>query len=167
MASESVCLVADKEFWRDCSHHFPTIFYNALLYIPLFTVWRMFFEYCIDDQAIKFAEREKLKASNSTSFQMNKQKYKESVWKGVTNAVLMLYGCYVLLDYRPFRDPSLLFAKWPQDMNTTELIYYRMAIGYHGHRAIYGLFYEKKRKDYYAVMYKYTICVIVCMNNCK
>merc|ERR1719491_1349996 len=48
-------------------------------------------------------------------------------------------------------------------MGTSELTYFRLAIGYHGHRAIYGLFYEKKRSDYiaYVIHHWATVVLIV------
>ena len=46
-------------------------------------------------------------------------------------------------------------------MGMTELIYYRLAIGYHGHRAIYGLFWEKKRVDYFAYVLHHWVTVLL------
>ena len=74
----------------------------------------------------------------------------------------MFYGFYALYYKSPqFWRPSLLFENWPQNMNLTELIYYRLAIGYHGHRAIYGLFWEKKRVDYIAYVLHHWVTVLL------
>ena len=83
------CLVYGKEFWPVASPHFPTIAKNALIYIPLFSIWRLLFEKIIDDQAIKYAQGQKLKKGNKSTFETNKKKYKESYWKTITNSILL------------------------------------------------------------------------------
>eukprot|EP01083_Nonionella_stella_P039196 106607_1 len=148
---EKECLVWGKEFWPEASPNFPTITYNALIYIPIFCIWRLIFEKCIDNSAEKYAHGQMLKKGNTTSFDTNKKKYKESYWKTITNSILMFYGFWTMWYHAPFFwDPQLLFESWPQAMTFKELIYYRLAIGYHGHRAIWGLFWDKKRVDFLA-----------------
>lgn len=146
------CLVHGKEFWPEASPYFPIIAYNALVYISIFSIWRVLFEMYIDSEAEEYAKGQLLKQGKASLFEMNKMKYKESYWKTVTNAILMFYGFYALYYKSPqFWSPSLLFKSWPQEMKKTELIYYKLAIGYHGHRAIYGLIWEKRRVDFLAV----------------
>ena len=124
---------------------------SAFIFISIFSIWRIIFERCIHSAAERYALTQCARTSEE-AFSLNMLKFKESYWKSVTNSVLMFYGFYALWVHAPqFSDPSSMFESWPQVMGTSELIYYRLAIGYHGHRAIYGLFWEKKRSDYIAV----------------
>mmetsp|Transcript_44586 Transcript_44586/g.71363 ORF Transcript_44586/g.71363 Transcript_44586/m.71363 type:complete len:317 (+) Transcript_44586:30-980(+) len=156
------CLVHGKEFWPVASPYFLPIAYAALLYIPLFSIWRLIFEWLIDGAATNYAQAQQLKKEDLASFTGNVKKYKEAYWKTVTNSFLMFYGFYALWFHSPqFWNPSLMFEAWPQEMSETNAIYYRLAIGYHGHRAIYGLFWEKRRVDFWAYLLHHWITMLL------
>eukprot|EP00483_Globobulimina_turgida_P011083 UN11104 len=158
---EKECIVYNKEFWLVASPILPTITKNALLYIPIFSIWRLILEKCIENAAQRFAQGEMLKKGNTNSFGINKTKYKESYWKTTTNSILMFYGFWIMYHSPEFWDPKLLFIHYPQPMTMTELIYYRLAIGYHGHRAIYGFFWDKKRVDFCAYVVHHWVTVLL------
>jgi len=146
-----------------CPQFIWPITMNAMIFIPLFTIWRVIFEALIHEKAVKYAGSKKSSKNRNESFELSVQKYKESYWKMVTNSVLMCYGFYRAYHSPHFWNPDLLFEQWPQEMGSAELTYYKMAIGYHGHRAIFGLFYEIKRKDFiaYTVHHFATVLLII------
>ena len=86
---KDVCLVYGKVFWPEASPQFPTIARNAIVFIPLFTIWRVIFEKMIDGEANKYALGQQLKKGNNSSFETNRRKYKESYWKTITNSILL------------------------------------------------------------------------------
>eukprot|EP01084_Bolivina_argentea_P197790 338874_1 len=108
---------AGFDFWKTGKQLFPEISSAALIWIPLFSIWRFIFEkWVIDSTADKFAAREMLKKGNKKSFETNKQKFKEQYWKALTTLMLMCYGQYSLYHSPFFWDTSLLFKILPHPM---------------------------------------------------
>ena len=63
---------------------------------------------------------------------------------------VVLFGIFAIYDKPFFYNPKIMFLKFPQSEPFELSLFYRIAMGYHGHRAIYQ-FFDAKRKDFIAM----------------
>ena len=79
------------------------------------------------------------------------KKYIEEAWKALTVSVIMIFNVWVMQQQPVFWSPAVSFTRWPQLVNPLLVQMYKIALGYHLHRALFQ-FGETKRSDFYAMM---------------
>ena len=87
-------------------------------------------------------------SKNYRKFYQHSNKYCEELWKSVTMAFVVIFGICAIYGKEFFHNPQIMFLKYPQSEPIEHTWFYRIAMGYHGHRAIFQ-FLDHKRKDFW------------------
>eukprot|EP00484_Ammonia_sp_Unknown_P028315 CAMPEP_0197027570 /NCGR_PEP_ID=MMETSP1384-20130603/7446_1 /TAXON_ID=29189 /ORGANISM="Ammonia sp." /LENGTH=386 /DNA_ID=CAMNT_0042456431 /DNA_START=60 /DNA_END=1220 /DNA_ORIENTATION=+ len=87
-------------------------------------------------------------------------KFSEEFWKFITMTLVTVYGCMLIFHADYFYDTKLYFASYPQAYTEAMETYYKISVGYHGHRALWQVF-DTKRKDFWAMCIHHWVTILL------